>query len=154
MTKYQKFHGVNPLDLFEEFSIYEKFKNYFKIIKKEIIKNPEIKEKEDLYLEKIIDFIFDKIYEKIFPTEPDVKDQELFKKAIQLSWVEFKLFIKKDYILDSILPYILNEFVRINIVKSPYQKYNCIKKIFNYIEKDYILDSIFPCILNEFVLII
>ena len=76
----------------------------------------------------------DKIYDKIYPPEPHEKDNEIFKKTIRLSWVEPNLFVSKDYIYDNLLPDILNEFKRINNVKSPFKKLKCIKKIMNYID--------------------
>ena len=40
---------------------------------------------------------------------------------------------EKDYIYDTLLPDIINEFKQINIVKTPYRKYNYILKIMEYV---------------------
>ena len=134
LAKYQKFQDINTIDLIKEFSINQSINKYFEIIKKELIKKPEIKQHENIYKEKIKDYIMDKIYDKIYPPEPHEKDNEIFKKTIRLSWVEPNLFVSKDYIYDNLLPDILNEFKRINNVKSPFKKLKCIKKIMNYID--------------------
>ena len=72
-----------------------------------------------------------KLYDKIYPLEPDNIDTKVFNKAISLSWVEPQIFIKNDYIFDNMIPDILNEFDQINIAKTPYKKLNYIQKIIN-----------------------
>ena len=74
-----------------------------------------------------------KIYDKIYPLVANDKDNQIFQKTIELSWVEPQLIIKKDYIFDNVLPDILNEFKQINIVKNPFKKLNSIRKIMEYI---------------------
>ena len=133
LTEYQVLQETNPIQIIKELSINEKLNNYFGIIKKEMLKIPEIKEHEKLYNGKIEDYIMDKIYDKIYPPEPDDIDGEIYKKTIQLSWVDPYTLVKKDYIYDNMLPDILNEFEKINNLKSPYQKLNCIEKINEYI---------------------
>ena len=71
----------------------------------------------------------DKIYEKIYPPEPDEIDNKIYKKTVLLSTNESFLLSDKDYIYDSMMPDILNEFEKINNAKTPNQKLNCIKKI-------------------------
>ena len=102
-----------------------------------------------------------KIYEKIYPPEPNPMDLKIYKKSIQLSWVEPNYFVKEDYIYDSLLPDILNEFKLINISKTPYQKLKCIKKIKEYIisliqfnegiDKKIGADDIFPVLNYIFI---
>ena len=70
-----------------------------------------------------------KIYEKIYPSEPDEKDVEFFQKTASLSWVDTHFILEKEYIFDILLPDILNEFDQVGILKTPYQKLNCINKI-------------------------
>ena len=87
------------------------------------------------YEDKIKDYIMNKIYEKIYPLEPDDKDTEIYKKILCLSKVYQNSFVKKDYIYDTLIPIILDEFKQINIVKNPDGKYNCMSKIMGYIYK-------------------
>ena len=133
LTEYQLLQETSPIQIIRELSINEKLNNYFGIIKKEMLKIPEIKEHEKLYNGKIEDYIMDKIYDKIYPPEPDDIDGEIYKKTIQLSWVDPYTLVKKDYIYDNLLPEILNEFEKINNLKSPYQKLKCIETINEYI---------------------
>ena len=132
LAKYQLLQGINPIDIIKELSINQKINDYFKIIK-EKIKSIK-KDKKNLYYEdKIEDYIMNKIYEKIYPPEPDDMDSKLYTKLTQLSWVEPHFFVKKDYIYDTLLPDILNEFKQINIAKTPKRKFKCIINIFDYI---------------------
>ena len=135
LAKYQIVQGINPLNIIQELSINNKLIEYYQIIKEKIkiIKHNMNKSEKQAYEEKIIDYIMNKIYEKIYPPEPDDKDTEIFKKSMQLSWLEPNFFLKKDYIYDNMLPDILNEFKKINLVKTPYRKYNCLKTIIQYI---------------------
>ena len=136
LAKYQCVSGANPIQIIKDLSINHKINEYFKIIGEKIIKSETI-DKENyvsLYHEKIKNYIMNKIYERIYPPEPNERDKELYQKATKLSWVEPLAIIGKDYIFDSMLPDILNEFEQINIVSTPYKKFNCIKIILNYIE--------------------
>ena len=137
LSKFQLLQGINPIDILKELSINKQFNKYFNIIKEHITKNDiiEINKYENLYQEKIIDYIMNKIYDKIYPPEPDEFDNKIFKKSMLLSWVEPNLIVEgKDYyIYDNLLPDILNEFKKINLEKTPNKKSLCIKKIFTYI---------------------
>ena len=136
LAKYQLLQGINPIDIMKELSIKFKLNNYFEIIKEKIIKSQvlDLKIYESLYKQKIKDYIMNKIYEKIYPPEPDELDSKIYKKSMILSWVEPNLILEeKDYyIFDNILPDILNEFKKINISKTPYMKLKCMKKILEY----------------------
>ena len=136
LARYQYHNDINPIQIMKELKVNEKLNEYFKIIKDKIIKKQLIENQkyEELYREKIIDYVMDKIYNKIYPLEPDYRDIQIFKKTNELSWVEFQSLINKDYIFDNILPEILDEFNKINISKTPYKKLNNIRKIMEYIE--------------------
>ena len=136
LAKYQLMQGINPLDIIKQLSINKKLKKYFEIIKEKVIKTEikDAKKYDSLYKNKIIDYIMNKIYEKIYPPEPDDKDFQVFKKSMQLSWVEPKLIIEKqDYYFDNILPDILNQFRSVKKSKTPYKKLNCLENILVYI---------------------
>ena len=131
LTRYQLLQEINPIDIIRELSINIKINDYFEIIK-EKIKN--ISDKTNIYENKIKDYILNKIYEKIYPPEPDEKDNEIYKKTMRLSWVDPYSIVEKDYIYDTLMPDISNEFRQINIAKTPYRKYSYILKIKKYIE--------------------
>ena len=137
LTLYQEeFKDKNTLDIIKELSINQQINIYFEIIKEKIIKKKlfDLNKYDSLYSEKIKDYIMNKIYDKIYPPKANDKDKKISEKTIELSWVEPQLIIKKDYIFDNILPDILNEFKHINIIKNPFRKLNCMKKIMEYID--------------------
>ena len=131
LSKYQSLQDINPLDIIKELSINKAIDNYFNIIKERVIKRNlfDINKYERLYQEKIKNYIMNKIYEKIYPPELDEMDNKIFKQTMKLSWVDPYLIIEKDYILDNLLPDILNEFKKISEVKTPYKKLNCLNNI-------------------------
>ena len=133
LSKYQLLQGANPIDIIKELFINAQINDYFEIIKKELQKNIETKNNIKVYSDKMEDYIMNKIYDKIYPPEIDEIDNQIFKKTMQLSWVEPNMLVQKDYIYDNMLPDILNEFRKINISKTPHQKLDCIKKIILYI---------------------
>ena len=136
VAKYQLLQEINPINIIKELSINYKLNNYFEIIKEKILKNDIIEKNkyESLYKEKIKDYIMNKIYEKIYPPEPDELDIKIYRKSMHLSWVKPNLVLdeKKNYIIDILLPEIINEFQKINISKTPLKKLNCFKKIMDY----------------------
>ena len=136
LTKYQILQDKNPLEIIEELKIPDKLNKYFDIIKEKIIKNEKITEEQydELYQEKIKNYIMNKIFERIYPIEPLVKDTQIFKKATMLTWVEPQIIVEKEYIYDNILPDILNQFKQIHIVKTPLKKLKCIREIFELIQ--------------------
>jgi len=133
LSKYQIMQGANPIDIIKELSINEQINNYFEIIKKELQKNIDQKDNIKTYSEIMEDYIMNKIYMKIYPPEIDEMDNQIYKKTMELSWVEPNMLVPKDYIYDNMLPDILNEFGKINIATTPHKKLDCIKKIIEYI---------------------
>ena len=133
LSKYQLMQGANPIDIIKELSINEQINNYFEIIKKELQKNIDPKDNIKVYSDIMEDYIMNKIYMKIYPPEIDEMDNQIYKKTMELSWVEPNMLVPKDYIYDNMLPDILNEFGKINIATTPHKKLDCIKKIIQYI---------------------
>jgi len=54
----------------------------------------------------------EKLYDKIYPSEPREEDNLIFRQFILLSWTEPKHFIreKNNYIFDSFLPGVISYF--------------------------------------------
>ncbi len=137
LTKYQLLQDINPLKIIKELSINERINDYLEIIKEKIrlMKNESDKNNKNInYEDKIRDYIMNKIYEKIYPPEFDDKDNEIYKKASCLFWLEPISVVGKDYIYDNLMPDISNEFEQINIAKTPDRKYKCILKIMEYVK--------------------
>ena len=131
LSKYQSLQDINPLGIIKELSINQKINRYFEIIKEKIIKKSliDLENYEKSYEEKMKNYIMNKIYEKIYPPEPDPQDVKFYKKTMSLSWIEPHFILDKEYIFDNMLPDILNEFNKINDVKTPYKKLDCCNNI-------------------------
>ena len=88
-------------------------------------------------LNKIYDYVTEKIYDKIYPKIPCNNDIIIYNNCLKLAWTEPKHYIKnkKNFIFDSFLPDIIYNFNQIDKVKSPRKKMAYIKDIFNSINK-------------------
>ena len=141
----------------------ETLKEYFQLIRDKIIKKNLIEEDEfdTLYQSKINEYFMNKIYEKIYPLEPQQEDSEIFRRATKLSWVEPNSILNKDYIYETSLPDIMHQFQNINTARTPQKKFICIQKILELInnliifnegeKKDISLDDITPVLFYIFI---
>ena len=139
ISKIQQFQDVDLFQLDEELNFTNELLNYFKLIKEYLNKHLNIDdnspESEDIN-NKIFDYVMEKIYDKIYPLEPDEIDNKIYQNCILLSWVEPKHFIKKknNYIFDNFLPDVFKYFDGIEKEKSPRKKLLNISQIFVSIE--------------------
>ena len=139
ISKIQQLQDVDLFTLEEEIKFTEELSHYFKIIKDHLIKLLNIdesqKEFEDI-TNKIYDYVMEKLYDKIYPSEPREEDNIIFKQCILLSWTEPKHFIrgKNNYIFDSFLPDVIGYFDKIEKEKSPRKKLENMSNIFISIE--------------------
>ena len=76
-----------------------------------------------------------KIYDKIYPNEPDQKDNKIFQQSIRLSWTELPHFMKtqKKIILGNFLSDIDAYFTLIDSEKCPRKKLLNLKAIYDSI---------------------
>ena len=140
LNKYQDVIDISPFQIMDELEINKKLIYYFDIIRATFIQENicSAEEYDNIYDLKIINFIMNKLYKKIYPKELEYDDSRFFEKTMHLSWVEPSMIIKGDTTLDAldnILPDILIEFKNLNSANSPYNKFACIKKIFELIGK-------------------
>ena len=139
LNVYQDAMDINPLKLIEVLFINTKLFNYFNIIKSYFIqenKDCEPNTYDQIYDEKIKNYVMNRIYKKIYPREIENNDSKLFEKTMHLSWVEPQMLIPQDITmdeLDKVLPEILEEFKKLNKANSPFIKFKCFKKIFDFI---------------------
>ncbi len=134
LTRYQLLQDKNPLEILREIDFLKSINNYFEIIKERIIKNHNANEEiYARYSEKIKDYIMNKLYDKIYPPEYAPEDTKIFKITTLHSWIEPQMIIDKKYTYDNILPDILNKYKQIHIIKNPFKKIECIRKIFELI---------------------
>ena len=136
LNKYQELMGENPFQIITELLINKKLFDYFDIIKNEFIHEYNITEKEydEIYDSKMKNYIMNKIFKKVYPKEFENEDCKFLEKTMHLSWVEPNMIIKGNVsheILDNLLPDIISEFKKLNKSYSPFEKFLCIKKIFD-----------------------
>ena len=141
IARYQQIIEKNLADMEKDLKLTQKIDNYFSIIKEFLMsKNSSInnlvgsEEFEDIS-HKIYDYVMEKLYDKLFPREPDPLDSQIFNQCQLLSWTEPKHYIKSktNLVFDSFLPDVINYFKEIEIQKSPRQKLIFMKKIFQSI---------------------
>ena len=137
LEKYEK----NLMDIENDFKLTHKLNNYFNIIKdfllgsKSGIYNQISSNELDDILNKIYDYVMEKLYDKLILPDPDPIDNKIYGQCNLLSWVEPKNFIKSktNYVFDSFLPDVIQYFEEIEKQKSPRQKLIYMSKIFQSI---------------------
>ena len=136
LIDYQILQDENPLTIMSKLQIPKSLKEYFLLIREKIIKKSYIPEKifDTLYKEKINNYFMNKIYDKIYPIEPEVEDSEIYRKATMLSWVEPNSIISKDYIYETSLPDIIHEFQNVNKARTPQKKFDSTLKILELVK--------------------
>ena len=76
-----------------------------------------------LILEKVKLIIYDEIedytftkknYDKVFPKQQSIKDFEIFRQCIKLSWITIDLLSEKKYVLDNLITSINKYFAKTN----------------------------------------
>ena len=138
-SKIQELQDVDLFTLEEELKLTDEISHYFKIIKEHLVKYLNIEESQKEFEDinnKIYDYVMEKLYDKIYPSEPMAQDNLIFKQCILLSWTEPKHFIKgkNNYIFDSFLPDVIGYFDQIEKEKSPRKKLENMSNIFVSIE--------------------
>ena len=132
----------NAEDIFEmlkELQLPKKLKSYFNRIAshfdRKFKKTHDSKYDYNEFKDELADYVMKKLYEKIYPQDPCMKDTLTFKKCVMLSWTEPKHFIsqKKNYVYDSFLPDVIALFKQIHQEKTPVKKMECVKNIFKLI---------------------
>jgi hypothetical protein len=133
LVRHQYFQGADFFQMLGEIELPKKLNNYFDIIEKDLIKRKLITQNDYHKLKnQLIEYVMNKLYEKIYPQEPTMNDSQTFKKCVMLSWAEPKHFINKktNYVYDSFLPDVISHFKQIHREKTPKKKMECIKNIF------------------------
>ena len=76
-----------------------------------------------------------KLYDKIFPNEPDLDDIKIYHNSVRLSWIEpINLIGNNNYIFDNFLPETKELLLQLDIEKSPLGKIDCLIEISNKIK--------------------
>jgi len=134
LVKFQQLQDLDILKLQTNLKFSEKMNKYLEIIRGCII--DKVKEGLDSILEKIYDYIINKIYDKIFPDEPLQEDSIIFQQTLKLSWIEPKHLIKskREFVFGSFLIDSLKYLNLIEAEKSSRKKIENMEELFNSIE--------------------
>ena len=105
---YEEYQDADLLFIQEKLKFAEKLEYYFKYIFSQIkLNNKNIQNETHMnqIKEIIFDFVMNKIYDKIFPLEPNRKDNKIYQNSIRLSWVKPCHFLddKKQYVFGSFI---------------------------------------------------
>ena len=106
----RQFRGEGAFDVQQKLSFPQKLENYFKIIFGYIKSNNkniqnEFKDNMHQIKEIIFDFVMDRIYDKIFPSELNKVDNKILQNSIKLSSVKPNYFLgdKKQYVFGNFI---------------------------------------------------
>ena len=135
MEKKHIYPEIDMIDFEKQLKLTEKLSNYFNLIREHLIKKMNFEESQnefEIIMDKIYDYVMEKLYEKIYPLEPYTEDNVIFTQCILNSWIEPKHLIKEknNYLFDSFLPDVINYFEKIDQEKSPRKKLEFMKNIF------------------------
>ena len=145
----QKMQDENILALQENLGFSKQINNYKEIIKKNLNNYNSVNTQN--ILNKIYDYIMDKLYDKIYPAELSEEYNKFFKKSVSLNWTKINHFLKLNQELDlgNFENDVLEYFKLLDKEKSPNKKINIINKIFDsisyllkYNHKDSLKDNI------------
>ena len=154
---------LNEDDIFEihkQIEINKKLENYFKIIEthfskyiyKDSSNNLTVLSDDNYFFSneefekinlKIKDYIIEKLYEKIFPKNPDFLDNKIYLNCLKLSWTEPKHFLKEQIIGKNNENFDFKRFIgemkiimkNIEKEKIPWKKIEFLSKILNIMDK-------------------
>ena len=137
-----KMKGNNDvLKLIEEMKIPSKINKYINKILDIINKSNKYKKEEFMIIkDKLIDYIFTKLYDKICPINLSVSDLQLLENCCKLSWTESRHFFESIDINDNnnydiFMNDIKQYFIEFEKEKSPRKKFLAINRIYDTINK-------------------
>ena len=111
------------------------FVNLKKIVKKEnILKKYSLEEIQTICCN-LVDFIFNKLYQKIFPKKKSKLDEKFYKKCLRLQFIKPENLMKdKNMINESLCEECLKYINEIDKKITPVDKINCIGKAFSILQ--------------------
>ena len=128
-AKLQQKKEIDLLDLKNELNVKEGLMEYFIIIKEHLVNKFSENEIKNVY-SKIKKRILIKLYNKIFPKEPDDDDLTFHFQCLSFSWIKPNHLNINDINNDNFINITTNLFNQMNIEKSYSGKLEIIEKIF------------------------
>ena len=123
---YQEFQDMDIFNMQSQLNFPENLAVYFNIVFSHLEKNENLKkyDKLDKIKENIFDYVMVKLYDKIFPIEPNTQDNKIFRQTVKLSWTKPKHFLgnKKQYVFGSFINDVKTFFKQLTTEKSPRKK--------------------------------
>jgi hypothetical protein len=135
-----KLQQIKHFVLFDEINnmeVTKRINEYIDFISEKINKKDFSSDEHKIIKEKLYDFILSKLYDKLYPQNPDTTDLNILNTCKKLSWTEPKHFIEdvKDNNYDIFMDDIKQLFMKLLNEKSPRKKRIIIKEIFQTIAK-------------------
>ena len=134
---YQNFE-IDNFKLIEDAKIPNIIDSYFFFIKMNLLSKGIVnKSNIDDIINKIYDYIFENLYNKLFPREHLSEDIKIFQNCYKHQWIKLKHLFKeeKNYVLDNFLLESMNYLKKFDEEKSPRRKMENIEKIFQFLFK-------------------
>ena len=138
LNLYQKYQDVDIFEIQKILKFPTILGKYFDIVFSHLEFNYDFIKKHnriDIIKENIFDYVMSKLYDKIFPIEPNQKDNIIFQRTVNLSWTKPEHFLgnKKQFVFGSFMKDIQKLIKDVEFEKSPRKKILNIYKISNEI---------------------
>ena len=125
---------INPFILLQKTKFFERINNFLKIIQQNIRKEKKAKNEIEvnMMILKIYDYIMEKLYLKILPSEPDPMDTMIYLNCEKINWIEPKHLLKtnNDFIFSNFILDLSKYFEIINKQKCPRKKLYFLEELF------------------------
>ena len=132
LNEIQKQSNINIFNIMKELKINHCFNSYLNLINSTVLIKYKNENKEKM-LEKIKKYIFEKIYNKIFPKFPIEQDMSFSAKVITKNKITYGNLNLFNFDYDNIIPIIDNLFIKLDEQRCPNDKLNIINQIFEII---------------------
>ena len=130
----ERLKKTDLFDFLKELKVPKQINNFFKIIKESLKSDNTITDEKELLNmdEKIYDYVMEKLYEKIYPNNLSIEDENIYEICEKLKDCESTFFIttKKRFIFESFLPDLTYHLLQIEKEKSVRKKILNLTKIF------------------------
>ena len=132
LNEIQKEYDISIFKIEKDLNISQFLNSYLNLIDSTILIKYNNEDKKKMLLI-IREYIFDKLYNKIFPKYIEEKDLNISNKAIKLNKIKPENLNLYNFDYDSMIPLISNLFNKLDEQKSPNNKINVINRIFEII---------------------
>ena len=126
LLRYQEYQDVDIFNMQTKLNFPENIGKYFDIVFHHLESKEYLKkfQRIDKIKENIFDYVMVKLYDKLFPMEPNNQDNKIFIQTVKLSWTKPNHFLgdKKQYVFGSFINDVKRFFKQLTAEKSPRKK--------------------------------